>query len=86
MPEALRVYCWRHEELMRAGYPLIAATKIACREDVDLHQAVALLVRGCSVDEAMRNTALGLVDAAVLVDRHEALLLASEDHHQHPDD
>ena len=54
MPEALRVYCWRHEELMRAGYPLIAATKIASRDDVDLHEAVALLERGCPVDEALR--------------------------------
>ena len=54
MPEPLRVYCWRHEELMAAGYPLIAATKIAAREDVDLHLAVALLVRGCSVDEALQ--------------------------------
>lgn len=54
VPETLRVYCWRHEELMRAGYPLIAATKIACRDDVDLHDAVALLVRGCPVEEALR--------------------------------
>lgn len=54
MNEQLRVYCWRHEELIRAGYPLIAATRIAARDDIDLHQAVALLIRGCSVDEALR--------------------------------
>ena len=54
MPEALRVYCWRHEELMRAGYPIVAATRIASRTDVDLHRAVALLQRGCSVEWALR--------------------------------
>ena len=54
MPEALRVYCWRHEELIRAGYPLVEATRIASRADVDLHEAVGLLRRGCSVEQAVR--------------------------------
>lgn len=54
MPEPLRVYCWRHEELMRAGYPIVAATRIASREDVDLHDAVGLLERGCEVSRALR--------------------------------
>lgn len=54
MPEALRVYCWRHEELMRAGYPIVAATRIASRVDVDLHEAIGLLERGCSVEQAVR--------------------------------
>lgn len=54
MPEPLRVYCWRHEELMRAGYPIVAATRIASRMDVDLHAAVALLGQGCPVERALR--------------------------------
>lgn len=54
MNEPLRVYCWRHEELMRAGYSLVAATRIASRTDVDLHEAVELLERGCSVEHAVR--------------------------------
>lgn len=54
MPEPLRVYCWRHEELIRAGYPLVAATKIALRYDVDLHFACQLLERGATPAEALR--------------------------------
>lgn len=50
--EQLRVYCWRHEELERAGCPLQVATAIASRFDVDLHEALALLDRGCPPERA----------------------------------
>jgi hypothetical protein len=50
--ESERVERWRMEELMRAGYDLVAAVELAARADVDLHGAVALLARGCSVELA----------------------------------
>ena len=42
------VRCWRLEELVRAGYEVEDATDIAFHLDVDLHDAVALIRRGCS--------------------------------------
>jgi hypothetical protein len=45
--EAERVIDWRKEELERAGYEPVAATKLAERQDVDLHLAVGLLRNGC---------------------------------------
>lgn len=52
--EMFTVYCWRHEQLMRVGYPLVAATRIASRFDIDLHEAVELIKQGCSTDVAVR--------------------------------
>lgn len=45
---------WRTEELERAGYSRRAAGRLAARQDVDLHQAVRLLKRGCSPELALR--------------------------------
>lgn len=50
----LDVAQWRYEELVRAGYPALHAVMLAERPDVDLHQAVELLERGCTVAEAVR--------------------------------
>ena len=47
------VEAWRLEELLRAGYPEIAATALAARSDVDLHSAVSLLQRGCPPEIAV---------------------------------
>ena len=44
--ETERVAIWRLEELIKAGYPVRAAEKIAA-SDADLHKAIELLQRGC---------------------------------------
>lgn len=45
---------WRLEQLLDAGYPLAAASAIAARHDIDLHQALELRARGCQPDLAAR--------------------------------
>ena len=45
--EDQRVRTWRLDVLFAAGYDFALATEIACRNDVDLHQAVELVRRGC---------------------------------------
>ena len=45
---------WRHQALSRAGYDPEAATVLAASHDVDLHQAVELLRRGCTVELALQ--------------------------------
>ena len=50
--EAERIERWRYEALLRAGYEPSAARRIAERQDVDLHNAVELLERGCSPELA----------------------------------
>lgn len=45
---------WRHETLVRAGYPHDVALVLAYRVDVDLHLAVSLLERGATVEQAIR--------------------------------
>ena len=46
--EEQRIESWRMEALERAGYDRRSAAVLACRKDVDLHQAVSLLQNGCS--------------------------------------
>jgi hypothetical protein len=50
----LDVVKWRFDELERAGYPVGEAVRLAERADVDLHQAVELLERGASIEDALR--------------------------------
>jgi hypothetical protein len=45
---------WRHAELERAGYTPESALVLAASHDVDLHAAVDLLKRGCTVDLALQ--------------------------------
>jgi hypothetical protein len=52
--EADRVEHWRHEKLARAGYDAESALVLAASHDVDLHEAVNLLKRGCTVDLALQ--------------------------------
>jgi hypothetical protein len=52
--ELERIEHWRTEELERAGYSRRAAGRLAARLDVDLHQAVQLLQRGCSPELALK--------------------------------
>jgi hypothetical protein len=48
-----QVEAWRLHVLLRAGYPLRIAERIA-RSDADLHKAVEMLDRGCSPVVAAR--------------------------------
>lgn len=52
--EVDRIQQWRHEELERAGYDPESALVLAASNDVDLHSAVNLLRRGCTVDLALQ--------------------------------
>jgi hypothetical protein len=52
--EQIQIELWRTEELERAGYSHRAAGRLAARHDIDLHQAVRLLERGCTPELALR--------------------------------
>lgn len=45
---------WRVRSLERAGYDPESAAVLAASHEVDLHLAVHLLERGCSVDLALQ--------------------------------
>jgi hypothetical protein len=48
------VFAWRRDRLERAGYPASEAEMLAIDPSVDLHVAVDLLARGCSLEQAMK--------------------------------
>ncbi|HYX86919.1 MAG TPA: hypothetical protein VE777_18265 [Gaiellales bacterium] len=50
---AAQVEAWRLHVLLRAGYPLRVAERLA-KSSADLHQAVAMLERGCTPHVAAR--------------------------------
>ena len=52
--EEQRIEGWRMEALERAGYDRRSAAVLACRKDVDLHQAMSLLKNGCTPELALR--------------------------------
>jgi hypothetical protein len=52
--ESERVVRWRTERLERAGFPAEAALALGEHTEVDLHHAIGLLDRGCSVETALR--------------------------------
>lgn len=52
--EIERVELWRLDSLERAGYDAESAAVLAASPEVDLHLAVSLLERGCSVDLALQ--------------------------------
>jgi hypothetical protein len=52
--ETERVERWRTSELMRVGFPGDDAVALAARLDVDLHQAIELVQRGCPPQLAIR--------------------------------
>ena len=45
---------WRLDSLERAGYDAESAAVLAASPEVDLHLAVALLQRGCTVSLALQ--------------------------------
>jgi len=49
-----RVERWRTAELMRVGFPGDDAVALAARLDVDLHEAIELVRRGCPPELAIR--------------------------------
>ena len=49
--ERAKVESWRLHVLIEAGYPLPLAERLA-GSDVDLHQAVDLVLRGCKHETA----------------------------------
>ena len=49
-----RVERWRTAELMRVGFPGDDAVALAARLDVDLHEAIELVQRGCPPALAVR--------------------------------
>jgi hypothetical protein len=51
---AADVYCWRMEQLVRAGYSDVLADCIAQEHTVDLHQALNLIRDGCAPETAAR--------------------------------
>jgi hypothetical protein len=52
--ETERVERWRTSELMRVGFPGDDAVALAARLDIDLHEAIELVQRGCSPQLALR--------------------------------
>jgi hypothetical protein len=52
--ESERVERWRTAELMRVGFPGDDAVALAARFDVDLHEAIELVRRGCPTELAIR--------------------------------
>lgn len=45
---------WRLKRLLDAGFPIEQASEIAIRSDIDLHQALQLVERGCDPELAAR--------------------------------
>jgi hypothetical protein len=52
--EQERVERWRSDELLRAGFDPASASELAVRLDVDLHEARALVSRGCPPELALK--------------------------------
>ena len=52
--EVERVERWRTAELMRVGFAGDDAVVLAARFDVDLHEAISLVQRGCPPELAVR--------------------------------
>jgi hypothetical protein len=52
--EAEAILRWRFDELMRAGYDIGSALMLASHVEVDLHDAAALVRRGCPSETALR--------------------------------
>lgn len=52
--EPRKVYHWRREQLLHAGYPARDASMLAHSLEVDLHQAAELLELGCAEPLALK--------------------------------
>jgi len=52
--EIERIEHWRAEALERAGFDPRSAAALAMRHDVDLHEAIGLVERGCPPELALQ--------------------------------
>lgn len=52
--EATEVLRWRFEVLVRGGYDMEQSAVLAAHVEIDLHDAVQLLDRGCDGETALR--------------------------------
>ena len=52
--ELERIERWRRDALERAGYPAEGAKALSRRHDIDLHEAIGLLERGCPAELALQ--------------------------------
>lgn len=52
--ETVRVFCWRLAQLVSAGYDADDAARLAGHPDVDLHEALELVLNGCPPRTALR--------------------------------
>jgi hypothetical protein len=52
--EAEAILRWRFDELVRAGFDVGSALLLASHVEVDLHDASALMRRGCPSETALR--------------------------------
>jgi hypothetical protein len=55
---------WRREQLVRSGFPLPLAARVARDSRFDLHALIELVERGCPVELAVRILAPGEESAA----------------------
>jgi hypothetical protein len=54
LSEPERIACWRFAILERAGFSEEESAMLAVRNDVDLHEATDLMLRGCPRQTALR--------------------------------
>jgi len=52
--EEIQILDWRFEQLLRVGYERRQAHVLSHRVEVDLHQAVDLVLNGCSPELAFK--------------------------------
>lgn len=52
--EAEMILRWRFDELVRAGYDIGSALRLASHVEIDLHDATSLVLRGCPAETAIR--------------------------------
>lgn len=52
--EAEMILRWRFDELVRSGYDIGSALLLASHVEIDLHDASALVRRGCPSETALR--------------------------------
>ena len=52
-PTTREVVGWRFEQLLAAGFEIREARVVARRRDIDLHQALELIARGCPPELAL---------------------------------
>ena len=53
-PDAVEVLRWRFDVLLRVGFEVEQAAVLAAAVEIDLHEAEALMRRGCPAETAMR--------------------------------